>query len=166
MDVNGLLWVAFLTLLPGLELRLSIPAGILASTVNLPLGYSLTGLGLPILEVFVVAVLTNIILGPIVFYALHQFISFFLKFSPIKRCYEFSVKRTQKKVFPLVEKFGIIGIALFIAIPLPGSGSYTGALAAYLLGMESKQFAIANIVGVLIAGIVVTGLTIGAISFL
>ena len=49
-------------------------------------------------------------------------------------------------------------MALFIGIPLPGSGVYTGAFGSYLLGLDRRKFAIANVVGVLIAGAAVTGL--------
>jgi len=58
-------------------------------------------------------------------------------------------------VKPYVDKYGEWGIALFIGIPLPGSGSYSGALAAYVLGLSYKKFIIANLLGVLIAGIAV-----------
>ena len=45
---------------------------------------------------------------------------------------------------------------MFIGIPLPGSGVYSGALGSYLIGLKYKKFIIANIVGVVIAGIIVT----------
>jgi len=47
---------------------------------------------------------------------------------------------------------------LFIGIPLPGSGVYTGALGAYVLGFGYKRFIIASTIGVLIAGIIVTAI--------
>jgi multidrug efflux pump subunit AcrA (membrane-fusion protein) len=49
-----------------------------------------------------------------------------------------------------------MGLALFIGIPLPGTGAYTGAAGAFALGMKKRQFAIANIAGVCMAGIAVT----------
>ena len=166
MNFNAFFWIVFLTILPGLELRLSIPAGVLATTINLPFGFTVTGFGMSPFEVFLVAVLTNILLGPIIFFVLNHFVKFFIQVNVLKKFYDFSVKRTQRKVFPLVKKFGIIGIALFIAIPLPGSGSYTGALAAHLLGMNSKNFAVANLIGVIIAGIIVTITTLSVAGFL
>ncbi len=161
MQLTDFLWIIFLTLLPGLELRLSIPAGILTNTIDLPFLGTFSGMGLPIEAVFFTAVLTNMILGPVVFFMLEHFLNFFLQFKWLKKFYDMEVKAAQKKVFPLVEKYGIIGIAFFVAIPLPGSGSYTGALAAHLLGMGEKKFAIANAIGVTIAGILVTAITIG-----
>jgi uncharacterized membrane protein len=47
-------------------------------------------------------------------------------------------------------------VAIFIGIPLPGSGVYTGAVASFLIGLNFKKFIIADIIGVLIAGILVT----------
>jgi len=55
-----------------------------------------------------------------------------------------------------IDKYGEMGIAIFIGIPLPGTGSYTGALGAYLMGIGYKKFIIANVIGVLIAGTIVT----------
>ena len=59
-----------------------------------------------------------------------------------------------------VEKYGEWAVALFIAIPLPGSGSYSGAIAAYVIGLSHKKFAIANLIGVIIAGILVTAIVL------
>jgi len=66
------------------------------------------------------------------------------------------VEKTQKKIHKLVEKYGELSVAVFVGIPLPGSGVYSGALAAYLIGLDFKKFTIANIIGVLIAGTLVT----------
>ncbi|GAH86941.1 unnamed protein product, partial [marine sediment metagenome] len=68
-----------------------------------------------------------------------------------------------RKIEPYVRKYGTFGVSLFIGLPLPGSGSYTGALGAYLLGLGYKKFVIANIIGVVIAGIIVTILTLAGI---
>ena len=54
------------------------------------------------------------------------------------------------------EKYGIIGLALFIGVPLPGSGVYSGALGAYLLGFNFKDYFKAAVLGVLIAATIVT----------
>jgi len=62
----------------------------------------------------------------------------------------------QKKINKHVDKYGELAVAIFIGIPLPGSGVYSGAIAAYLLGLKYRKFIIANIIGVLIAGIIVT----------
>ena len=59
-----------------------------------------------------------------------------------------------------VEKWGELFLIIFIGIPLPGSGVYSGALAGYIMGISFKKFMIANIFGVLIAAILVTIVTL------
>ncbi|MBO7532342.1 MAG: small multi-drug export protein, partial [Victivallales bacterium] len=70
--------------------------------------------------------------------------------------FEKYLERAQRKLKPQIEKYGTMGLALFIGIPLPGTGAYTGAAGAFALGMKKRQFAIANIAGVCMAGIAVT----------
>ena len=147
MGLHNLLTVAALTLLPALELRASIPWGILAA-------------GEPWLMVLIVAVLANIALGPIIYFCLDKFVNIVTKVKFIEDIYRFLVKRTQKRAEQAIEKYGFLGITLFVAVPLPGSGSWTGALAAYLMGLGYKRFVLANTIGVIIAGILVTALTL------
>ena len=60
-------------------------------------------------------------------------------------------ERTQHKLHPYVEKYGEWGLAVFIGVPLPGTGAYTGAFGAFLLGLDKRKFLVANALGVLIA---------------
>ena len=131
------------TFLPFLELRASIPYGILILKENWIL-------------VFFICVITNIILGMVLFPLINTIIAILTKVKFIKKIYNYYVVKTQKKITKYVDKYGEIGIALFIGIPLPGSGVYSGSLGANLIGLKYKKFIIANILGVLIAGIIVT----------
>ncbi len=140
--MNDILTLIILTLMPLLELRASIPYGLFKTD-------------LPVSAVFAIAVLANIVLGPILFFFFNYLVQFFLKVSFIDRVYQKLVVRTQHKVQKYVEKYGVLGLAIFIGIPLPGSGVYTGALGAYLLGFQFKDFLKATILGVLIAGVIV-----------
>jgi uncharacterized membrane protein len=164
--LDKIFWLVILTLLPGLELRLSIPVGILQNTVHLPFGLVFQGFGMPWYTVFLVCVITNAALGPVIYFLLNKFVLFFLRFQWIERLWQRLVQRTQKRIKPFVERYGKIGIALFIAIPLPGSGSWTGALAAYLLGIEQKHFVFINAAGVLIAGTLVTLASLGVFTLM
>jgi len=159
--LDKIFWLIVLTLIPALELRLSIPVGILQKSFELPYGLYFQGFGLPWPIVFLVCVGANMALGPMVYFALKHFVNFFLQFSWIASLYNRLVLRTQKKIKPYVEKYGALGVALFIAVPLPGSGSYTGALAAYLLGIGQKKFMVINAIGVFIAGVLVTLFSLG-----
>ena len=119
--------------------------------------------------VFVVCVVTNIILGPLIYFFLDKIVHVFLRIKTLKKLYNRILLRTQKRIHPYVEKYGLLGVAIFIGIPLPGSGSYSGALGSYVLGLGYKRFFWANVLGVLIAGVIVTLVVLsgaGAWSFL
>ena len=131
-----------ITLMPFFELRASIPYGVFSTDLSL-------------LTIFLVCVVTNIILAPILYFFLDKVIHVFLEVNAINKIYQKTITKAQKKVHKYVEKYGILGLALFIAIPLPGSGVYSGALGAYVLGFKLHEFLKAAIIGVLIAGIIV-----------
>ena len=141
------MFLVLLTLAPALELRASIPYGLIESE-------------LPNWFVFVVCVVVNILLAPFVWLFLHYGIEFFLQFEWIDNLYQRIVLRARERVERSVEKWGTFGLALFIGVPLPGSGVYSGALGAYLLGFKFHQFMWASVVGVLIAGTVVTAVVL------
>lgn len=63
------------------------------------------------------------------------------------------------KAHPLVEKYGVLGLAVFVAIPLPGTGAYSGTAAAWLLDMDKKKGFLAVSLGVLGAFLVVWGVS-------
>jgi uncharacterized membrane protein len=69
-------------------------------------------------------------------------------------------KAEQKK--EIVEKYEFLGLMILVAIPLPGTGAWTGALVAAMMDMRLKRAMPAIIVGVLVAGVIVTTLTYGA----
>jgi uncharacterized membrane protein len=76
------------------------------------------------------------------------------------------IAKTQKKIHPLVEKYGVWGLSVFIGVPLPGSGVYSGAVGGYLLGFTKREFYLATAIGVLIAAAAVTAVVLtGAEAF-
>ncbi len=141
--MSQILTLIALTLLPFLELRASIPYGVFQTDLS-------------ILSIFLICTLTNIILAPIIWLFLDKVIHIFLRIKLLDKCYQKTVEKAQRKVHKYVEKYGILGLAIFIGIPLPGSGVYSGALGAYLLGFKFKDFFKAAIIGVLIAAVLVT----------
>ncbi len=149
---NDILWIFLITLVPTLELRASIPYGILA--------------GVNWIMVFVIAIVSNIILAGFVWFFVKYLMHFFLEISFVNRIYSRLVIRSQKKLKPYVDKYGVLGLALFIGVPLPGSGVYTGGLGAYLLGYRFTDYFKASIIGVLIAGVAVTIISLSGNSAL
>ena len=140
-----------MTLIPAFELRASIPYGIIVLGMNWPL-------------VFVICVVTNWILGPLVYAFWDKIIFLVTKIKFVDKIYTVYVEKTQKKIQKYVDRFGTLGVSVFIGIPLPGSGSYSGAIGAHLIGLRFKKFVIANIIGVLIAGIAVTAIVLSGSS--
>ncbi|RLI98964.1 MAG: hypothetical protein DRP06_04420 [Candidatus Aenigmatarchaeota archaeon] len=151
MEPYNLLLIVLLTFLPTLELRFSIPYALLILEMN------------PLVAFFII-ILANIAIGEIIFYSLNTILPYVLKIKIFERIYDKCVKRIQKKMHKQVDKYGTIGLALFIGVPLPGSGVWTGALAAFLLGFKRKDFSMANIAGVLIAGVIVTFVVIAGVN--
>ena len=139
-EILNIVWITFL---PFLELRASIPYGILKANLNWAL-------------VFLVCVITNIILGAVLYPLIDTIIKILTRIGFIDNLYRMYIKRTQRRIDKYVKKYGYLGVAIFIGIPLPGSGVYSGALAAHVIGLDYKKFIIADVIGVLIAGIVVT----------
>jgi uncharacterized membrane protein len=145
--IKTILILAGITLLPFLELRASIPYGILQTDLHWSV-------------IFMICVITNAILGPIIYFLLDKVLHIVLRIKFLNRIYHHYVEKMQNKIHKGVEKYGEWCIAIFVGIPLPGSGSYSGALAAYLMGLSYKKFIIANLIGVIIAGIAVTAVVL------
>ncbi len=145
----------FLTALTPIgELRAAIP-------------YGLTALNQPVGVVFLTAVIGNII-PPILILWLFPGIAAWLqkKSKFMAKFLEWLFTRTRRRTKDKIEKYGNLALILFVAIPLPYTGAWTGALAAWLFGIPFKK-AIPNIfLGIIIAGIIVTSITLGVLNFL
>lgn len=141
------LLIVLLTFTPFLELRASIPYGILA-------------LHKPWWLVVVIAVVANIALGPIVYFLLDKFLHVALRIRVVNWFWNRTIVKTQQKIHPKVARYGTAGLGLFIGVPLPGSGVYSGAFGGYLLGFSRKEFYLATVMGVLIAAAAVTAVVL------
>lgn len=134
--------LVLLAMMPISELRGSIPYGILRK--------------LPAVPVIMLSVLANIIAGILVFFFLDKVARLFLRWQFFNRFYQRMVIRAQRKIEKAVDKYGWIGVAIFIGIPLPFTGAWTGALGSYLIGLTKKKAIIAIILGVVSASIIVS----------
>lgn len=137
------------TFIPGLELRASIPLGFFTPTIR-------NAVTLP--GVVVSCLVTNIVLGMLVFALMKPVELLLRKWGWFDRRVWPLFESKREKLRPLVEKYGAWGVALFIGVPLPGTGAYAGAVGAYLLGLDTKRFWLANAAGVAIACVAVTAL--------
>lgn len=140
----------FLSLLPFTELRLSIPLVI--------------SLGLNPFIAFISAIFGNLIVIPLVFLFLDSAHNSLIKFKPYEKLFNLTVKRIRKRkerVRLQINKYGLIALTLFVSIPLPVTGAYTGVLIGWLLNLPRKAAIIAISLGVVIAGILVTLTSMG-----
>jgi uncharacterized membrane protein len=135
--------VLIITLIPWIELRGSIPVGILL-------------LGLDPMLVFVTAVIANTVVAIPIYLGLEFLYPYFKRFSVVERI----VKGARKKGEAKVKKYGVIGLALFVGVPLPVTGVWTGTLIAWLLHMDFKKAILALFLGVLIAASIITALSL------
>ncbi len=138
-----ILRIVLCTFIPTLELRASIPLGIFVEEMHWAV-------------VFGIAVVANFILGLILYPMMDFIMNLMQKIPFVHRLWNMYVQRTQRKIHAAVEKWGEFAVAAFIGVPLPGTGVYGGALAAYIIGLPFKKFIVAELIGVLIAGVLVT----------
>lgn len=133
-------WLSFLiSLVPFLELRFSIP---------LALWYNP---GLSPTTVFAICVALNILAIPVA-YLLLDFIlpPIRRRVNLVERVFRWSVRRAKKH-----QNMSLVGLALFVGVPLPATGAYTGSLIAYIMGLDRKRATLAIAAGVVIAGVLV-----------
>jgi len=151
--MNILLQAALLSLLPFTELRLSIPLAI--------------ALGENSFYVFLACTLANILVIPIVFIFLNFMHSRLMNSKTYSEAFGLLLRRIRPKSENMREKIELIGLpalTLFVAIPLPATGAYTGTIIAWLLNLNYKKSFFAIAAGVIIAGIIVTALSTGIIT--
>jgi uncharacterized membrane protein len=125
---------------------------------GIPLGISF---GLDPLFTFFVAIIANALIFFPIFFALRLFYNKLLYRIPLFDKYLDNLRKRGK---PIVEKHGFWGLILFVAIPLPITGAYTGTILAWLVGMNWKKAFPAVGLGVIAAGVVVLLITLGVIS--
>ncbi len=148
--MNSIIWSALLSMTPVGELRVGIPFA-LAS-------------GLSPWTAFLACVIANIIIVPICFLFLELIHTKLLHVNSYQSVFDKFMEKTRKKVQPLVEKYGMFGLAVFVAVPIPGTGAYTGAFAAWFLGMNKWKAFISIAIGVVAAGAIMLGVLLGGIK--
>jgi uncharacterized membrane protein len=134
--------VAFLCLLPISELRGGLP-------------YALASGWHPAAAV-TACVLLNCLAGPITYGFVNTVHRLLVRWKPYERVFDSLINRARRKVAPEVERYGTWGLIVFIGIPLPLTGAYTGAMGAWVLGMSFRRAFLPVCAGVLLAGVIVT----------
>lgn len=128
-----------ISLMPILELR----GGLIAASL----------LGVAPIPAFLVCLCANILIIPFVLFFIEAVLNLLSRFKKLGELINWFKNKTLKKK-DTIEKYGYLGIMLFVAVPLPGSGAWTGCFLAVLLGLDKKKSFLAALLGVFIAGVI------------
>ena len=151
--------IVAISTLPIVELRGAIPVG----HVLIPDSDKSTRLGRDDLRrsarIFLYAVLGNMLPVPFILLLLGPVSNLCMKVPVGKKFFDWLFARTRRKTAD-IEKYEFWGLAIFVAIPLPATGAWTGAMAGWLLGLNFFRSLLSIFFGVLIAGVVMTALAL------
>lgn len=147
----ALLEIFFMSMVPLGELRLAIPVGLLVYKLG-------------VFEVVAVSVIGNTIPIIVILLFLKKFLTYITgKFALWDQVFSWWKKRAEDNS-ELIQKYGAIGLAIFIGIPFPMTGAWTGALLAVLMDLPLTKSIPAVFSGVLIAGLLVAGVVLTGIK--
>jgi len=126
----------------------------------IPLAIGIYGFG--IIKAFIIAISGNILPAVIILWTLGPISGFLIKKIPItERFFDWLFARTRHKFSGDYEKLGELALLIFVAIPLPMTGAWTGSVAAFLFGIPKKKSLIFISLGIILAGLIVTATTLG-----
>ena len=151
LSLKNYLWVFFLSMVPVLELRAAIPIG--------------ATLGLEWVANYLICVIGNMIPVPVILLFVRHVLEWMKKIPRLDKIALWVENKAQKNT-PKVQKYASLGLLIFVALPLPGTGAWTGALVAAMLDMRMKYAIPSIFCGVLIAGLIMSLASYGLVSFL
>ena len=143
------LWILFISMLPLVEIRGAVPVAVLS--------------GLPIIPSCIVSVIGNLIPVPFIFLFARKVLEWGKDKKLIGPFFTWCLQKGEKGGRKLEEKAGrglYWALFLFVGIPLPGTGAWTGMLAASILNMDFKKSTLAVLAGVLLAGAIMLALSL------
>ena len=117
-----------------------------------------TGIGLPFLPAYITAIIGNMLPVPFIFLFARKILVWGADKPVIGRFFSFCLEKGEKGGKKLQ---AFVALLLFVGIPLPGTGAWTGTLAASLLDMDFKSSVVAVMCGVLLAGIIMGAASAG-----
>lgn len=150
-ELWDVIYTFLLSMVPVIELRGAIPLGV--------------GLGLPWYINYIVCVVGNFLPVPFILLFIRAVLNWMKKVPKLDKIALWLEERAAKNS-DKVSKYATWGLMLFVAIPLPGTGAWTGALVAALMEMRLKHSLLSVFFGVVIAGAIVSLIAYGALGFL
>jgi len=149
--MNNLIIALLLSIAPISELRGGIPYGI--------------GFGYEPWLVFTLCTIANLLIIFVIFLFLDKLHVHFMKIKAYKKVFERTVERGRKKVEKHVgTTWESLALFFLVAVPLPGTGAYTGTIMAWFFGLDRKKAIPAIMLGVFTAGIIITLIATGVVS--
>ena len=147
--------VFLISMVPLIELRAAIPYG-LALAEQFALS--------PLL-IYIVAIIGNCLPVPFILFFIRKILAWMQtsRVGFFRKVATFVVEKGERG-FARVQKYATVGLFLFVAIPLPGTGAWTGSLVASMINMPFKKSMLSVFAGVLAAGIIVSAICYGAID--
>lgn len=139
-------------MLPVFELRGAIPLGV--------------SLGLHPWASMTVSVIGNMVPTPFIILFIRRFFRFLCRKSRKISGFVMKLETRAEGKWERIRKYEFIGLILLVAVPLPGTGAWTGSLIAAIANLRMRRALPAILIGVLIAGFIVTGMTFGFIAIL
>lgn len=146
--------IFFVSMVPIVELRGAIPIS--------------QGFGLPLLQSYIICVIGNMLPVPVIFFFARKVLIWGKDKKFIGGFFTWCLDKGERGGEKLKEKAGkglYVALLLFVGIPLPGTGAWTGTLAASFLDMEFKKSVIACMGGVLLAGVIMGVGSVAGVSF-
>lgn len=141
------LLVFLVSMVPLIELRGAVPIGL----------SQLLGDALPILPLYITCIIGNMLPVPIIFFFARKVLLWGANKKFIGKFFRFCIEKGEKGGKKLQSTAGpglYFALFLFVGIPLPGTGAWTGTLAASFLDMDFKKSSIAVMLGVILAGVI------------
>lgn len=152
MIVKHLLYILAISMVPVIELRGAIPVGL--------------GLDLPFYAVFLTALIGNLLPVPFLILFTRRVFEWLRRRSALLERLVCKMERKAKSKEGLIKKYELLGLCILVAIPLPGTGAWTGSLVAAVFDIRLKHAFPVIALGVLIAGVIVSMVTYGVSIFI
>lgn len=152
MIVKHLLYILAISMVPVIELRGAIPIGL--------------GLGLPFYAVFLTALIGNLLPVPFLILFTRRVFEWLRKRSQMLERLVGRLEKKAKSKEALMKKYELLGLCILVAIPLPGTGAWTGSLVSAVFDIRLKHAFPVIALGVLIAGVIVSVVSYGVSIFL
>ena len=150
--------------IPNIELKVFIRSALPITELRLSIPYFIMYEKIDIFTAVLYSVIGNILIGILVFNIISPIIYKIRNSYILSRPINYIINRTKTRS-SLINNFKALGLMVFIGIPLPFTGVWTGSLAAYLFGVTRKRAMLAIVLGVLMSATIVTLLTIIANEF-